>query len=100
MSFGSRVSSTGIALISKPVNGQYTIMIVARKPVTVTGFWGTKFSIFIKGMSRNAIITRGIILRVVRIFSVIPEREIPLILTQQNAPMMAISMSSTLEMPK
>ncbi len=53
ISFGSRVSSTGIALISKPVNGQYTIIIVARKPVTVTGVWGTKLSTFIEGNKQD-----------------------------------------------
>ena len=32
ISDGSRVSSTGMALISKPVNGQYTMITVASSP--------------------------------------------------------------------
>jgi len=42
-------------------------------------------------MSRIEIITRGIILSVVRIFSVIPDNEIPVILSQQKAPIIPSS---------
>jgi len=99
ISVGSRVSSTGIALISNPVNGQYTIMIVASNPVTVSGVDGAKFLTLINGMSRSVTITRGMILSVVRIFSVIPENEMPVIFSQQKAPIMAISIRITFEMP-
>ena len=75
------------------------MMIVASKPVTVRGVVGEKFPMFIKGMSRNAIITKGMILRVVRIFSVIPENDIPVIFSQQKAPIITISISSTFETP-
>jgi hypothetical protein len=60
---GFLVSSATIALISKPVNGQYTIMTVASKPVAVNGVRGTKLSGLIYGINKREMITRGIIFK-------------------------------------
>src|SRR5208337_4675288 len=92
ISRGSVVSSTGMALISNPVNGQYTIATVASRPAVVSGVEGTRFSIRMNGRRRSAITISGTILMSVSTVSVFPAREIPMILMQQNAVITKISM--------
>ena len=94
------VSSTGMALISKPVNGQYTIITVASRPAAVSGAAGARFSILTNGRRRSAIRINGTILIRVRMVSVFPAREIPMMLMQQNPAMIPISMTRYLRKPE
>ena len=70
------------------------------RPVAVTGTRGTGFGSSTFGRRRTAITTSGITLRTVRIFSVVPERLIPIRLIAQNIPMMRSSRKRIPSIPK
>ena len=97
---GSLVSSTGMALISKPVKGQYTMMITFRISGRGATRSGTRFPRWMKGMRATAMITIGTIFAAVRIFSVFPESAIPMRFTPRKAMMTKISAARTWGMEK
>lgn len=96
----SLIPPTGMPLISKPVNGQYTMIIVEKSPMNENGTSCTRFSTFTNGRRAAVMATRGRIFRRVRIFSVMPEREMPAMFMAQNAEMTRISMARTCPIPK